>query len=70
MHIDKTGDGEITEDEFIRVWMKCESSLKDKIRNTEQEIYAAEVALSDNVGFGLILLCYRFLVIMGWVVGF
>ena len=50
MHIDKTGDGEITEDEFIRVWMKCESSLKDKIRNNEQEIHAAEVALDENVG--------------------
>lgn len=49
MHIDKTGDGEISEDEFIRVWMKCEISLKDKIRNNEQEIHAAQVALEENV---------------------
>lgn len=49
MHIDKTGDGQITEDEFIRVWMKCESSLKDKIRNNEQEIHSAELALEENV---------------------
>jgi hypothetical protein len=49
MHIDKSGDGEITEDEFIRIWIKCESSLKDKIRSNEQEIYAAEVAIDENV---------------------
>jgi len=49
MHIDKTGDGEITEDEFIRVWIKAESSIKDKIRSNEQEIHAAEVALEENV---------------------
>jgi len=51
MHIDKSGDGEITEDEFIRIWIKCEASLKDKIRSNEQEIYAAEVAIDENVGY-------------------
>lgn len=49
MHIDKSGDGEISEEEFIRIWIKCESSLKDKIRGNEQEIHAAEVAIDENV---------------------
>lgn len=49
MHMDKSADGQISEDEFIRVWMKCESTLKDKIRNKDQEIQAAEGALIENV---------------------
>lgn len=49
MHMDKSADGRITEDEFIRVWMKSEASLKDKLRSKEQEIYAGQNALEENV---------------------
>ena len=53
MHMDKSADGRITEDEFIRVWIKSEGSLKDKLRSKEQEIYAGQAALSENVSFNL-----------------
>ena len=49
MQTDKSSDGKISEDEFINLWIKFETSLKDKIRNKDQEIMAAEGALQENV---------------------
>ena len=49
MNMDKSSDGDITEEEFIRWWEKCEFTLHDRIRNKEKEIAFGERALTENV---------------------
>lgn len=47
--MDKTEDGLITEDEFVRVWMNCENSIAVKIEKNKEEIKKAKMAREDNI---------------------
>ena len=47
--MDKTDDGQISEEEFVRVWINCESSIGEKIEKNNEEIRKAKMARDDNM---------------------
>ncbi len=47
--MDKTHDGLITEEEFVRVWLNCENSIREKMDRNNEEVRKAKMARDDNV---------------------